>query len=218
MNWSSRQSLEGERKELIWILIHIKYILCDASLFSHIQWSSILPHFPPLRSASLYGVNVGFTFSVYLNLSFLLQCSKGKGLTLCLLCCICQKLEETRAFLQSHLTLSASFWSLFLLILSGQRPLNLSAKYCTFMSYQVLEALQQTFIWILWPSLMLKTVSILKHAYKVKRFSDALARHAIYLSGRSQVEPLQMYYSLSILPWAARARVQEPASALFMHL
>lgn len=101
MNWSSRQSLEGERKELVWILIHIKYILCDASLFSHIQWSSILPHSPPLPSAlphSVYGVNVGFTFSVYLNLSFLLQCSRGKALTLCLLSCIWQTVEKSRHF------------------------------------------------------------------------------------------------------------------------
>lgn len=48
----------------------------------------------------VYGVNVGFTFSVYLNLSFLLQCSREKALTLCLLCCICQAVEESKAFLQ----------------------------------------------------------------------------------------------------------------------
>lgn len=61
----------------------------------------------PLPSAllhSVYGVNVGFTFSVYLNLSFLLQCSRGKALTLCLLHCICQTVKENRAFLPSYLT------------------------------------------------------------------------------------------------------------------
>jgi len=91
----------------------------------------------PLPSAllqSVCGVNVGFTFSVYLNLSFLLQCSRVKSLTLCSLCCICQTVEESRAFLQSHLSVSAKFWSLFSKTLAGQRPLNLSEMYCTLMN------------------------------------------------------------------------------------
>lgn len=68
------------------------------------------------------------------------------------------------------------------------------------MSCQFLEALQQKSICIYWPSAMLERVNILKHAFKVKRFSGAVVRLAIYLSGRSQVETMQMYFALSLLP------------------
>lgn len=78
--------------------MHLSSHTSNDHLSSLTPLPSSLPH-------SVYGVNVGFTFSVYLNLSFLLQCSRGKALTLCLLCCIFQTVEESRAFLQSHLFL-----------------------------------------------------------------------------------------------------------------
>lgn len=68
------------------------------------------------------------------------------------------------------------------------------------MSYQFLEPLQQKSICIYWPSAILKRVNIHKHAFKVKWFGGAVARLATYLSGRSQVERMQMYFALSLLP------------------
>lgn len=196
--------------------MHLSSHTSNDHLSSVTPLPSALPH-------SVYGVNVGFTFSVYLNLSFLLQCSRGKALTLCLLCCICQAGKESRAFLQSHLTVSTTFQSLFPIILAGQRPLNLFAnglhfyetksslpplqvfkgkylKYCINTSCQILEALQHKSVCMHWPSTMLKKVNMLRYVFKVKMFSGAVARLATYLSGRSQVETMQTYFAQCLFP------------------
>lgn len=134
MDELQQQTEPGGRKERTGMNINTYkiYTMWCISLLTHpmIIYPPSLPS-PPLSSAlphSVYGVNVEFTFSVYLNLSFLLQCSRGKALTLCLLCYICQTVEESRAWLQSHLTVSAKFWALFPIILAGQKPLDLSAN------------------------------------------------------------------------------------------
>lgn len=67
-----------------------------------------------------------------------------------------------------------------------------------------LQSLQEKSFCISWPSAMLRRVNLFKHIYKGKRFSD-VGKLATYLSGRSQVEAMWIYFALSILPWAVRA-------------
>lgn len=56
-----------------------------------------------------------------------------------------------------------------------------------------------------WPSAMLRRVNTLEHTFKRKRSTD-VAELATYLSGRSQVETMCIYFTLNLLPWAVRAR------------